>query len=370
MADIDYAKARVLLEKEFEQAERLVRESKAPRVPKKLAVGCDKIFKSSTQAFREVLVGCILARVQDRSVDIHLPYVGQGKAAFSGRTMDEKAVNPFLHDKRIPCSKGPYLNVFRRSVKFERSTREGVRDKSAFDAFLRLLDEVQAASSKRDLVHILRYVLYRFAQLREASSVPVSRLKRISLEQCRHLTSALLKTPSGGRFPVFVCVAAFSSVSEVYDLSWEVKCQGINVADAASGAGGDITVASGGQVLLAAEVTERLVDRSRLVATFNTKISPGAIEDYLFLVTDVPDAPELADQVRRYFAQGHDVNFLEITKWIVMLLATLGRKGREVFVRVLSDLIDEDGVPRYLKIAWNNCVAGIAEGKVENGHGL
>jgi len=363
MANVDYQEARDLLEKVFVQAETLLREDKTPKVSGHFAKDCDKIFKSSTQAFREVLLGCILARVQDRGVDVHLPYVSQGEASFNGRTLDEKAVNPFLHERRIPCSKGPYLNVFRRSVKFQRSTREGVRDKKGFDGFLRILAEVQATTSKRELIPLLRYLLYRFAQLREASSVPVSRLKRISLEQCEYIISQLLACPSGGRFPVFVSVAAFSSVREAYDLPWEVRAQDINVADAASGAGGDITICSEGQVVLSAEVTERLVDRSRLVATFNTKISPGAIEDYLFLVTDVPDGPEVADQVRRYFAQGHDVNFLEITKWIIMLLGTLGRKGREAFVRVLADRIDDERVPRYLKIAWNSCVTALAEGK-------
>jgi hypothetical protein len=80
--------------------------------------------------------------------------------------------------------------------------------------------------------------------------------------------------------------------------------QGINVADSASGAGGDVTLVENGRIVLAAEVTERRVDKSRVVATFDTKIAPCGIEDYLFVVKDNADIAAAMDQARRYFSQG------------------------------------------------------------------
>lgn len=299
------------------------------------------------------MTGCAIARLQDRRIDIRLPYVNQGERAFNGRTLDEKTVNPFLHDHRIPSSRGAFLGVFRRSVAFTASTRGGLRDKPGYDAFLTLIAYLEETGGENELRGFVRYVLFKFAGLREASVVLLSRLRQIGLEQYRTLISGLLATPSGGRFPVLLVVAAFRTIREFYSLDWVIEFQGINVSDAASGAGGDITISSAGRTLLAAEVTERRLDRNRVVSTFNTKIAPNGIEDYLFFVRLASLDPAARVQAAQYFAQGHEVNFLEIEEWVVMSLATMGAKGRAIFNHELMELLDGPDIPRSLKMAWN-----------------
>jgi len=319
----------------------------------------DVVFQSRTQAYREVLVGCLLAKLQDASIDVHKPYVAQGQDAYNGRSLDERVVNPFLHEQRIPSSRGPFLSTFRRSVSFTAATREGLRDKEGFDALLSLVDFVNSASAD-DLLKALQYTLRRFIELREAAQVPLVRLQRISLEQYRRLIQGLLATASGGRFPVILVEAAFTGVRDAFGLPWSVEVQGINVADQAAGAGGDITIRHGDTTILAAEVTERRVERDRVVATFQTKIAPHQIEDYLFFVRDEV-AEDVVRQARQYFAQGHEMNFLEIENWLVTVLATIGRHGRDAFNRVLLERLDSPEVPVSLRIAWNRHIASITE---------
>jgi hypothetical protein len=163
-----------------------------------------------------------------------------------------------------------------------------------------------------------------------------------------------LTVPSGGRLPVLLVLATFRAIKDYFGLDWEIEYQGINVADAAAGVGGDITIRSAGQLVLAAEVTERPIDRNRVAATFNTKIAPNGIEDYLFFVRLAGVAPEAMAQARQYFTQGHEVSFLEIKDWILMSLATMGRRGRDLFNRNLIVLVDAADVPRPLKVAWND----------------
>jgi hypothetical protein len=357
MAEIDYAAARRELEAIFSSVEEHPESSSNIRLDSAVKKDVDILFKSSTQAFREVLTGCLLARLQNKGIDVHLPYINQGKRAFNGRTLDERAVNPFLHDKHIPSSRGPYLGVFRRSVRFRRATATGIRDKRGFAALLRILDCLQELKDNDSIRQFLKYVLWKFAELRESASVPVSRLRRISLDQCEALISSLLSRPSGGRFPVVLVLSAFTTIKEHYGLQWQISSQEINVADASSGAGGDVTIAEGEQVLLAAEITERPVDRSKVVATFNTKIAPTGIDDYLFLLKDAAVSDDVRDQARQYFAQGHDVNFLAIKEWILMTLATLGRKGRERFLNELALRVDEEKMPRAVKVHWNEAIA-------------
>lgn len=356
---LDYDKAKRLIEGVFVKAEVSVIQGSPPSIATSARSQIDTVFQSRTQAYREVLLGCIVARIQDIGINIRQPYVDQGPNTFSGRGLDERVINPFLQEKRIPCSRGPYLSVFRRSVRFDESTREGLRDKAGYDAFLAAIEHVESFEQDSELLDVLLYLLYKFAELRESASVPLSRLQRISLQQYDDLVSGLLDTPSGGRFPVLLAVAAFTTIQQHFHLDWEVRWQGINVADAATGAGGDISIVSGGRTLMAAEVTERPVDRSRVVTTFNAKIAPATLEDYMFLIGSREPTAEAREQAQRYFPQGHDVNFVEIKKWIFMLLATVGSSGRSTFNKSLIGLLDGPDIPRGLKVAWNDQISRI-----------
>ncbi len=110
-------------------------------------------------------------------------------------------------------------------------------------------------------------------------------------------------------------------------------------------------------------MTERPVDRSRVVSTFNTKIAPAGIEDYLFFVRPSAPIDEAKQQARQYFSQGHEVNFVEIRNWILMTLATTGKRGRTIFNRVLTELLSSPDIPKALKVTWNEQIARIATGQ-------
>lgn len=320
---------------------------------KKLSSCCDVIFASATQAYREVLLGCVLMRMVDGTKDIRLPYIDLGPNAFSGRSLDEKIVNPFLRSKGIPCSRGPYLSVFRRQVRFDLRTREGLRDKEGYDAFLALVDLATSETNEERLLSILRYVLYRFVLLREGARIDLVRLDRISLRQYHELISGLLSTPSGGLLPVILVLAMVETIIARFSLGWTVDFQGINVADSASGVPGDITVGENGLILLGIEVTERPVERSRLAATFTDKIAARGLSDYVFLVHLAQIADETKQQVDRYFAQGYDVNFVDIREWVVHNLVTVGVAGRRHFQDRILHHLSQEQIPKALRVSWN-----------------
>ena len=354
---IDYRVARAELETAFDSAETtLLADQSVDAHDQHVAEAVDTVFSSNTQAFREVLLGCLLARIQDKAIDVRKPYVSQGNDAYNGRTLDERVVNPVLQEKRIPSSKGPFLSVFRRSVEFRFNTRDGVRDKSAFDALLAVIEFIENTDDNDLLREALNFVAFRFVQLREAANIPLTRIHRMSLEQISALTSRLLEVPSGGRLPVYSVVSTFHAIDRHFDLGWDIQWQGINVADSASGAGGDIVVTSNKSILLAAEVTERPIDRNRVVTTFNSKIGPQGIEDYLFFVHSDSQQPDTATQVRQYFAQGHEINFVAIANWIVSVLVTIGSRGRSHFVDKFLELLELPDTPVAVRVAWNESI--------------
>jgi hypothetical protein len=318
----------------------------------------ETLFASNTQAFREVLVGCCLARILDSEVDVRLIYVNQGERSFNGRTLDEKVVNPFFKEHEIPSSKGPYLAVFRRSVDLVPDTAKGMRDKSGFFAMLRVL-EVLGRSSREEAREILRRLLAEFVRLRNRSTISLARINRLSLEQHLALVGRLLEVKSGGLIPVILSVAGLRSIDRIYGLGWEIVWQGINVADAASGAGGDITVLRDGKVLFAVEVTEREIDGARVRSTFASKIAPKALQDYLFFFTLSPPSASAAAVARAYFAQGHDINFLSVADWLRSVLTTIRQDGRSYFTMAITDLLDTADTPSRIKVAWNESVRAV-----------
>jgi len=355
MPVLDYDLAATHLQSLFAEAEVSFQNNAAPPVTQDITQAADTLFTSATQSYREVLLGCGLARLLDASINIRHPYMSQGEDAFNGRTLDERVVNPFLHDRMIPCSKGPYLASFRRSVRFIPETAVGLRDKEGYSALLAYIGALERANqvTARNLV---LYLLYRFVLLRNAARIPLSRISRMSLEQWQSLAAGLLQVQSGGLIPVLLTVAMLRAIRTCFRLDWEIDWQGINVADKASGAGGDVTVRQSDSVVLAIEVTERRIEEARVVSTFNTKILRAGIEDYLFVFSIAPPTDEAKQAARRYFSQGHEINFLQVQDWVVNNLGTMGARCRGIFKDEVLALFDTPDVPSSVKVAWNDIV--------------
>jgi hypothetical protein len=355
MPAIDYERAATLLAESFARAEKTFYDKQEPVATADVISAADIIFASSTQALREALLGCVLAKAVEPSVNVRHPYVSHGSDSFNGRTLDENVVNPFFQQKLVPCSKGPYLASFRRSVKFNDETRAGIRDKAAYDAFLNYLTTLERAK-ENTVLSLLDYLLFRFVQLRDAANITVLKISRLSLEQLRGVVTGLLDLESGGLVPVLLVVSMLRTIQTCYRLKWSITHQGINVSDKASGAVGDVTVTQDGKVLLAIEITERVIEKDRVVSTFNTKILTSGIEDYLFLYSSDAPANDAHAIARTYFSQGHEINFLPVADWLINNLATIGRRCREHFTAELVRAIDDAKVPAKVKLGWNNIV--------------
>jgi hypothetical protein len=284
--------------------------------------------------------------------------MNQAENSFIGRTLDNRVVNPFLMEHEVPCSTGPYLSSIRRNVTFEEATVRGVRDKAAFRALLEIIAYLR--DNNLDVARqYLRYLLSRFVALRDASNIVLSRVRKLSLEQHAAFIEQLLNLPSGGLIPVLLSVAVLSAVRDYFGLPWEISWQGINVADRASGAGGDITIAKDRTAVLTIEVTERPIDRARVVATFNGKIAPAGLEDYLFLFASASPSDEARRAAQQFFAQGHDVSFISLREWTVALLATIGPSGRSLFFEHAAKLFSSVEVPAPIKLGWNERIRSV-----------
>ena len=356
---IDYESARQLLADVFEEAEADFRHRIPSVVPRHIRESVEALFSSRTQSCREALLGCAIACNLNPAINLRHPYMNHGDDAFNGRTLDEQIVNPFLHDRLIPASRGPYLATFRRSVKFIPETRSGLRDQVGYDAFLIVIEALESAQEASEKRGLLRYLLYHFVALRDEATIALLGIQRLSLEQYDVLIGNLLQIQSGGLMPVLLAVAMFQTIRDCFELDWEIEWQGINVADQASGVGGDITIKRDASVVLAVEITERLIDRSRVVSTFNTKIAPHGIEDYLFFFSGVAPKDDAREVAKQFFAQGHEINFVPVKDWVMTTLATIGPRCRRIYTEAVLALLRERTVPSALKVAWNDQIRAL-----------
>lgn len=357
---IDYDAARALLATAFGAAEAAFASGLGYPMHDDLARATERLMASPTQAYREVLLGCCVARILDASVDVRLPYVNQGDAAYNGRTLDESVVNPFLQSHEIPASRGPFLSVFRRSVSFTSDIRSGLRDKAGYDAMLVLIGQL-AQRGEENAQTCLRGLLDGFLRLRDTSNVNLVHIQRLSQDQYEWLLAELLKVPSGGRFPTVFAIAMFKTIQRAFGLDWQIEWQGINVADKASDVGGDITIRSGDIAILSVEVTERRIERARIEATFNTKVLTHNLMDYLFLHGDAEPALEAKELAQRYFGQGHEMNFLPVKAWLLNSLVTIGSRYRPEFTVNILALLGAKDMPTAVKRAWNEKVRAVLE---------
>jgi hypothetical protein len=87
--------------------------------------------------------------------------------------------------------------------------------------------------------------------------------------------------------------------------------------------------------------------------TFNQKISPGGLSDYLFITTAKPEQGAI-DAARSYTGVGHEVNFVPLAPLLHLNLATLGPVCRALFQVKVIDLITAQATAADLRVAWNN----------------
>ncbi|HEV2173468.1 MAG TPA: restriction endonuclease, SacI family, partial [Nitrospira sp.] len=261
---VDVTIASALLNEAFDLAETDYREGVVVEVPAGVAEGTERLFLSQTQAYRDALPSCVLARIIDPEIDIRLPATEYGENAFSGRSLAEKLVTPFLRSKAVPTSAAPFLSAVRGGAKFMKGGEPRIqRDKEGFAALVEVVDylcEHDGDSAKQ----YLRYLLRRFIQLRESVNIALRPILRPNLDQLRRLIDGLLTIRSGGRIPAALATAMFQTISDCHHLGWEIDFQGINVADKASGAVGDVTIRKDDKIILGVEVTERSIDDGRV----------------------------------------------------------------------------------------------------------
>jgi len=197
--DIDTAKA--LLAETFELAESDHRDGAPVTIPSAIVAATERLFLSKTQAYRDALPSCAIARIIDPEIDIRLPATEYGENAFSGRSLAEKVVTPFLRERSVPTSAWPFLSALRGGARFMKGGEPRIQqDKDGFAAMVEIVDYLRQSDAET-VKNYLRYLMRRFIELRESHNITLKRISKPNLEQLSCLIKGMLTIKSGGPHP-------------------------------------------------------------------------------------------------------------------------------------------------------------------------
>ena len=181
-----------------------------------------------------------------------------------------------------------------------------------------------------------------------------------SWSSCHHFTTPIRRTSASSSA---LCIVRKPGLSRVKTCATSsVCCSAILTASGRVGANSTTCSAEPKNIRSRDGIMLCTVSRTRVITTFNAKIADAEIRDYIFFAR--PDLKSGAiDQARQYFAQGHEITFVDVADWLRQILVTIGSDGRQLFVERILEALREDSTPGAMKVTWNSVATAVASGQ-------
>ena len=321
----------------------------------------DRLANSKVVAIRYALVTQMLGKVAnpDRSLLI-IQLAAGGGGAWDPRSFSTAVVVPWVSDNHnvLGTSAEPYASKPLRRPRLEKFM-DNVRSKPEWEAlvdFLTRLEEASPEELKSAFVRVMASLVRRLAQQTFTYPVP----QRISLPQLQDMVAKFLSVSSGGLRPLAVSAALFKTLGEGFSLFDDVRSQGVNEADTATGMPGDIICRNAGEVCLVVEVKDLDLTLTHVkTATRKAKESEGGLLNLLFAVpgVQVQDRDEIEALMQHNWATGLNIYSVDILRLSNCSFTLLGEEWRVRFVREICNELDrrQDQLARK---AWHDLLLG------------
>lgn len=293
------------------------------------------------------LLSCCAAKIDRPGVDIRKPYTEISKGdSFSGRNYDETYIQHIVDTHELPVNATTaYLTPAfrnRNSVMVPGLKLVG-RPEELYAAALKILGAVYDGDFSAPL--LFQEIIYQLFLLKREKDERMRQLIEnlkgaqeslaLSSEQIVTLIDQHLKSKNASRLPVLVVAAAYQAVQ---DLIGEAASplNAHNAADKQTGALGDVEITLTGDdgIVTSYEMkAKRIMKADITVALSKIAGYSGAIDNYIFITTDV-----IEDEVLEYARSQYDTLGVEI-----MILDCLGflRHFLHFFHRRRTVFLDE-----------------------------
>lgn len=357
---MDIAQARTWLDSEWEKSLAANDITPDPSI--------DVLANSGTVAIRYALLTQLLGKIADPSRDIlTLQLAASIPGAWDARSFSTAVVVPWVTDNQnvLGTSQEPYASKPLRRERLER-VMPNVRDKQGWEQLVELLDGLQDADHAT-LVKAFRRVLNALVRRLAGQSFGYAIPQRISLPAMSKMLTEFLDTPSGGLRPLAVTTALLRTIGEALGLFSRVEGQGINEADVAGGAPGDVVCYCSDdptRICLVVEVKDMDLTLAHVQSsTRKAKQADLGLTSLLFAVpsTRSSDHEAIEALTRREWASGLNVYMTGVVPLMEASFMLLGEAWRVNLVREIAAELD-DRQDQPARRSWHDLLINIQEG--------
>lgn len=306
----------------------------------------DELANSKVKSIRYALITQILGKIADPKRSVLAIQLGDGsEGAWDARSFAKEVIVPWEFENKhfLGGSGEPYVSKpLRRSRLDDQQTK--VRDKEDWQrlvAFLHPLD----TSGSAELYEALRRVLASLARKLADESFRYLIPGRIDQRSLELIVFEFLRESSGGLRPLAVATALFKTIGSGFSLFSEIRSQGVNEADAATGVPGDIMCYNeSGNIRLAVEVkgTELTLNHVE-ETTEKAKRSDEGISNLIFAVPSVreKDSNNIQDRIYHRWTENLNLYVVSIPNLVATTLILLDESWRIFFLREIGNQLDE-----------------------------
>ncbi len=277
---------------------------------------------NSNRAGARVILACALAKLLEPEVDIRKPYTEIGTAdAYSGRYYDEKYIDPFARENRLPVnSTTAWLTPALRNISAPLAAPMRIvgSPRKMYEELILLLDDVHTGkiTAEELLTEGIRMLLLIRNERDERIKQLLNDLSSsdhetpLSSEEIVDLVRRHMDSPRSSRLPVLVVTAAYlSAAQQLGEMAKPLLYH--NAADAQTGAIGDIeiTLIANDNVITTYEIKDKVVTSADIdIALEKLTASNKRPENYLFVTTQ-PIDDEVAFYARSLYKTTGGIEF-------------------------------------------------------------
>ena len=328
----------------------------------------DILANSKTVSIRYALVTQMLGKIADPTRNLLTLQLGASiPGAWDARSFATAVVVPWVTDNQhvLGTSLEPYASKPLRRERLEWGM-PNVRDKQGWPQLVGLLEEIESAGQPA-LVEAFRRVLKALVRrlAKQTFGYPIP--QRISLPAMSKILCVFLDTQSGGFRPQAVTTALLDTIGRAFGLFSHVEAQGINEADAAGGAPGDVLCYCHDdpeRLCLVVEVKDIALTLAHVQAsTRKAKQADVGLTNLLFAVPAVrqSDREAIETLTRREWASGLNVYTTGVVPLMESTFLLLAGRWRIDLIRAIGAELDERQ-DQAARRAWHDLLNNLQEG--------
>lgn len=265
----------------------------------------------SNRACVRLLMACLLAKIDNPSVDPRKPYTEiNTKDSFSGRTYDEAYLTHFINANGLPCNTTTaFLTpAFRSADKtLTRNVKLIGRPRELYVSTVQLLDDVykNRVSPMALLVDAIRILIVFREEKRQRMGTLLAELQSgqgslpLSSEEIVTLMKQHLACKKSSRLPVLIVAAAYRAAG-IYIGEKVKELHAHNAADLQTGAVGDIEIC--------------LTDENNIITAYEMKTHQVTINDIDLAVQKIAQNRNKIDNYVFITTENIDLHALEYAK--------------------------------------------------------